>query len=165
QSFVTAMRIINGDEKTRRWLRGIKEMGVTSYSGEFSVTNSVAEGEIGVGLANHYYTLRLKQAKPDAPLELAFTSDDAGSLINTSGGLVLSASDQQETATNLIRHFHTRSVQQHLTKNGYEYPLVPGVEPAGNLPPISQLNPPDINLSKLSNLQPTLKLLRDTEVL
>ena len=46
-----------------------------------------------------------------------------------------------------------------------EYPLVPGVEAADQLPPVDQLEPPDLDLSNLADLEGTLKLLREVGIL
>ena len=43
--------------------------------------------------------------------------------------------------------------------------MAAGVEPQGNLPPIESLNPPDMDLGSLSDLQGTLDLLREADVL
>ncbi|MFB6267003.1 MAG: iron ABC transporter substrate-binding protein [Halodesulfurarchaeum sp.] len=165
QAFVTAMRFVHGEQTTRRWLRGMLESGVTAYPGEFLVTNAVAEGELGAGLANHYYALRLKEAKPDAPLELAFTSNDAGALVNASGVAVLASSDRKPLAVDFIRHLLTREVQRFLAEQAYEYPLVPGIDPPGSLPPIAELDPPQFDLTRLANVEATLRMLRTEGVL
>ncbi|MFB6085684.1 MAG: extracellular solute-binding protein [Halodesulfurarchaeum sp.] len=165
QSFVTAMRLLRGESETRQWLTDMQDMGVSSYGGEFMVTNAVAEGELDAGFANHYYALRLAEAKPDAPLDLAFTSGDAGALINASGALVLQSSRVPTLATDFIAHFLTAEVQSFLAEKAYEYPLVPGIDPPGSLPSIEELNPPSIDLTKLANVRPTLRLMRETGVL
>ncbi|MFB6113751.1 MAG: ABC transporter substrate-binding protein [Halodesulfurarchaeum sp.] len=165
QAFVTAMRLTTSEDRTRSWLRGMLDSGVRSYSGEFQLTNAIAEGELGAGFANHYYTLRLKEAKPDAPLSLAFTSNDAGALVNASGVLRLASSEKPVLAENFIRHLLTREVQSFLAREAYEYPLVPGIDPPGSLPPIGELNPPDVDLTKLADVKETLRMLRRVGVL
>lgn len=165
QAFVTAMRLRRGETATREWLSTMVEAGTQSYAGEFLVTNAVADGELKAGFANHYYALRLQQAKPDAPLELAFTRGDAGSLINVSGALVPASSENQALAANLLRHLHTAEVQQFLAEEAYEYPLVAGVEPPGSLPALTELEPPAIDLTRLADLEATLDLLRGEGVL
>ena len=165
QSFVTSMRLVRGEEATRSWLESMLDAGVSRYAGEFLVTNAVAEGELDAGFANHYYALRLKEAKPDAPLDLAFTGGDSGALINASGALVLESSQAKSLATDFISHFLTTEVQSFLAEKAFEYPLVPGVQPPGSLPPIEELDPPDIDLTKLAEVRPTLALMRETGVL
>ncbi|MDY6765063.1 MAG: iron ABC transporter substrate-binding protein, partial [Halobacteria archaeon] len=36
--------------------------------------------------------------------------------------------------------------------------------PVGDIPTIDQLNPPDIDFTKLSNIQPTLELMREVGI-
>ena len=54
QAFITAMRILEGEEATRGWLNGMQDLGVSTYGDEFQIARAVADGEIAVGLANHY---------------------------------------------------------------------------------------------------------------
>lgn len=165
QSFVTTMRLVEGEERTREWLRAMLDAGVTRYAGEFLVTNAVAEGELSAGFANHYYAQRLQEAKPDAPMDLAFTSGDAGALVNASGAIVLESAADRTLAVDFVRHFLTTEVQSFLAESAYEYPLVPGVDPPGSLPPIEELDPPDIDLTQLADVRPTLRMLREEGVL
>jgi len=43
--------------------------------------------------------------------------------------------------------------------------MIPGVPPVGGLPTIDELNPPQLDLAELSNLEPTLTLMREVGVL
>lgn len=161
QSFVTAMRILEGDEATAEWLKGVSGHA-KSYAGELGVVMGVERGEVDVGFANHYYTLRLKAGKPDAKVDLAFTNNDAGCLVNASGIVALS---EGELPVNFIRYLLTQEVQSYLSQEAYEIPLVKGVtEPAG-LVPLSTLSPPTIDLRKLADIRPTLDLMRKVGVL
>lgn len=161
QSFITAMRVLEGDAATRDWLSGMAPRA-TEYAGEFGVVMAVSRGEVDLGFANHYYTLRLKQGKPDAAVALGFTRNDAGCLLNASGVTVLS---QSELALDFVRHLLTREVQSYLAREAYEIPLVAGIPAPEGLPPLAEIQPPQVDLEKLADLQPTLKLLRATGVL
>ncbi|MDS0292676.1 extracellular solute-binding protein [Halogeometricum luteum] len=165
QAFVTAMRLIEGRDATRQWLQGMLDAGVTEYNNEFLVSNAVADGELNAGFANHYYALRVQAARPNAPLDLAFTRGDAGALINAAGVEVLSASGNQELAFTFVRHLLSAEAQEFFATRTYAYPMVPDVPPVGGLPTIDELNPPSIDLSRLSEIQPTLTLMRDVGVL
>jgi iron(III) transport system substrate-binding protein len=165
QSFVTAMRLLNGEEETKQWLRGMVDANVTEYPDEFLTSNAIADGEIAAGFANHYYVLRVKAARPNAPIDLTFTSGDAASLINVSGAQILKGSEKQDLAANFISHLLTVEAQEFFATTAYAYPMIPGVPPVGGLPPIDELNPPELDLQKLSNIEPTLRLMRDVGVL
>ncbi|ROO30565.1 ABC transporter substrate-binding protein [Salinisphaera orenii MK-B5] len=159
QSFVTAMRLLAGEGPTRSWLTGVNRHAKT-YAGELGVAMGVARGEVDVGFANHYYTLRLKQGQPDADLALALTAGDAGSLVNSSGVVLL---DDNPLAANFLRYLLSREVQSYLAREAFEIPMVAGVPGPAGLP--TPIEPPAIDLTRLDDLQPTLELLRETGVL
>ena len=159
QSFVTAMRVLEGEARTRQWLRGVKTQA-RSYAGELGVVMAVARGEVDLGFANHYYTLRLKQGKPDANVDLALTRNDAGSLVNSSGVLLL---NDNPLAANFLRYLLTDEVQSYLAREAYEIPMAPGVALPQGLP--ERVQPPSLDLTQLADLKPTLDLLRETRVL
>lgn len=161
QSFVTAMRLLEGDKVTGDWLRGIKARA-KSYAGELGVVMGVERGEVDLGFANHYYTLRLKSGKPDASVDLAFSNGDAGCLVNASGILALSEGD---LPINFIRYLLTREVQSYLASEAYEIPLVEGVAAPQGLPPLDTISPPKVDLTQLADLRPTLDLMRSVGVL
>jgi len=165
QAFVTAMRLIEGEAATREWLQAMLDAGVTEYPDEFLVSNAVADGEVGAGFANHYYALRVRSARSDAPLDLAFTSGDAGALINVAGAAVIRGTDRQELAENFVHHLLTVEAQEFFATRTFAYPMISGVPPVGGLPSIDELNPPSIDLQELSNVEPTLQLMRDVGVL
>ncbi|GAB3327097.1 extracellular solute-binding protein [Haloplanus salinarum] len=165
QAFVTAMRLIEGESATREWLQAMLDSGVTEYPDEFLTSNAVADGEIGAGFANHYYALRVRSARSDAPLDLAFTSGDAGALINIAGAAVVQGTEQSDLAENFVRHLLTVEAQEFFATRTFAYPMIPGVPPVGGLPTIDELNPPSIDLQELANVEPTLQLMRDVGVL
>lgn len=161
QSFVTAMRLLEGESATREWLKGMKDKA-REYAGEFGVVMGVSRDEVDVGLANHYYTLRLKAGKPDAPVDLAFTRDDAGTLLNASGAMALT---DRPLAMDFVRYLLTREVQEFLAREAYEIPMVDGIELPEGLPSQDDLSPPSVELTRLADIRPTLELMRDVGVL
>ncbi|MFW5949554.1 MAG: iron ABC transporter substrate-binding protein, partial [Halolamina sp.] len=55
--------------------------------------------------------------------------------------------------------------QEYFATRAYAYPMIPGVPPVGDLPRIDELNPPEIDLARLSEIQPTIDLMREVGVL
>ncbi|MBV1910809.1 MAG: extracellular solute-binding protein [Kangiellaceae bacterium] len=161
QSFVTAMRILSGEQKTIKWLQDMKKRS-KRYAGELGVVLAAERGEVDVGLANHYYTLRLKSGKPDATVDLAFTKNDAGCLVNASGIVALTKND---TAINFIRYLLTTEVQSYLASEAYEIPLIGNLSPPKGLPSLGTISPPKVDLTRLANLRPTLDMMRKAGVL
>lgn len=165
QAFVTAMRLIDGPKKTKQWLRGVKNQGVSRYRDEWFVSNAVADGEVDVGFANHYYVLRAKASRKNAPVDLAFTKKDAGALVNVAGAEILQGTEKKQLAIDFVRHLLSVEAQEFFATRTYAYPMIPGVPPVGGLPGIDELAPPSIDLRKLSDLEPTLGLMREVGVL
>ncbi|MFK5602349.1 iron ABC transporter substrate-binding protein [Haloferax volcanii] len=166
QAFITAMRVLEGEDAAREWLQGMQDLGVTEYNNEFLVSQAVADGEINAGFANHYYIQRILAGRPNAPLSTAFTAGDAGSIFNVAGALVLDTADDTELASNFVRHLLSAEAQDYFARTTFEYPLVSGVDPIGELPSIDELSPPEgLDLTQLSDLEGTVELLREVGVL
>ncbi len=165
QAFVTAMRLIRGESETRSWLNAMVDAGIEQYPNEFAISNEVANGALNAGFANHYYSLRVRSQRQNAPVELAFTSGDAGALINVSGAQIVQGASDVELAENFIRHLLSAEAQEFFATRTFAYPTIPGVQPVGGLPTIDELNPPDIDLAALADTEPTLELLSETGIL
>jgi iron(III) transport system substrate-binding protein len=165
QGFITAMIELEGEEATRQWLRDMGDLVARSYSDEFAIAQAVADGDLALGFTNHYYIQRVLAGRPEAPLATAFTEGDAGAVFNVAGAARMAASDSPEQADLLVRHLLSSEAQEYFAIRTFEYPLVPGVDPVGRLPPIDELNVPDIDLSELSSLDDTVQVLRDEDVL
>ncbi|PSQ37763.1 iron ABC transporter substrate-binding protein [Halobacteriales archaeon SW_10_66_29] len=164
QAFVTAMRILEGEDRTRQWLQGVVDSGIEQYNDEFRVCQAIADGEIDAGFTNHYYIQRVLDGNPDAPIATQFTEGDAGVVFNVAGAAVVDATDQPDLAENFLRHLLSAEAQEFFAVETFEYPMIDEVDPVGNLPPASELDVPDLDLSQLSDLEPTIDLMRDVGI-
>jgi iron(III) transport system substrate-binding protein len=165
QAFVTAMRLLEGESATREWLQSVQDSGIERYSDELAVCEAIANGEIDAGLTNHYYIQRVLDGSPDAPIATAFTQGDAGAVFNVAGAAVVDTTSKSDLAQNFVRHLLSAEAQDYFARETFEYPLVSGIDPIGNLPTVDELSPPsDLDLSELSNLQPTIDLMRDVGI-
>jgi len=165
QSFITAMRLNRSDSAARSWLESMLDHGITEYGNEFAVSNSAADGELAAGFANHYYSLRVRSGRPNAPLGLYFTEGDAGALVNVSGMSILNGTNKADLAGNLARHVLSSEAQEFFATRTFAYPMISGVPPVGDLPRIDDLNPPDIDLTQLADVSGTVDLMRNAGVL
>ncbi|MFC6955207.1 extracellular solute-binding protein [Halorubellus litoreus] len=165
KSFVTAMRIMDGREATKQWLQGMLDQNTKEFRDEYFTSRAVATGEISAGFANHYYALRVKAARENPPIDLAFTENDAGALVNVSGVEIIKGTQRSELAQLFAQHLLTAEAQEFFATRAYAYPMIGGVQPVGDLPTIDELNPPELDLTELSDLEPTLELMREVGVL
>ena len=166
QAFVTALRLTKGEDAARDWLEGIRDNDARDYPNNVSIVQAAANGEVEVGFVNHYYLERfLAEYGPDFKARNYYIGNgDPGALVLVAGAGILEASDNQHTAREFIDFLLSEPAQQYFTSDIKEYPLAAGVIPEGDLPPIESLNPPDVDLGNLTDLQGTLDLLRDVGV-
>ena len=167
QAFVTALRLQLGEDTAREWLEGMKENDTQEYPNNVSIVQAAANGEVDVGFVNHYYLERfLEEHGPEFEARNYYIGNgDPGALVLVAGAAVLEASDNKATAEEFIEFLLSEPAQQYFTSDVKEYPVAAGVEPEGDLPPIDSLDPPDVDLGSLSDLQGTIDLLRDVGVL
>ena len=168
QAFVTSLRVQVGEEKTAEWLKGMKANGVKKYAKNTPIIEALAAGEIDVGLPNHYYLLRFKSKDADFPVEQTFfKSSDPGNLVNIAGVGLLKSSKNKDTALKFVEFLLSSKSQQYFTSDVFEYPAIEGVTPHASLLPLSELLQlaPTFNLNDMDDLDGTVKLLRDVEIL
>lgn len=165
QSFITAMRVLEGDEKTLQWLKAMKANSVKDYGKNSAIVEAVGRGEVHLGLVNNYYLYRFKKDNPNFPVAHHYTSKDAGSMINVAGVAITKTTDQKADVEALIDYLLKQSSQNYFAQETNEYPLVKGISAPSKQVPISKLNPPNVNLTDLDDLPATLNLLQQAGVL
>lgn len=167
QAFVTALRLTEGEEGARAWLEGIKANGARDYPNNITALEAVANGEVDVAFVNHYYLFRfLAEEGSDFPARNHYTKGgDPGALVNVAGAGILTTSDKPDEARRFIDFMLSQKAQQYFADETFEYPLIEGVDTHPDLVPLSELEPPAIDLGDLAGLSATLDLLRDTGVL
>lgn len=168
QAFVTAMRLMHGEEKTKEWLLGMKKNDVKDYPKNSAIVRATGAGEVDLGLVNHYYLYRFTKEDKDFPAKNHYTkAGDIGALVNVSGAGILKSAKPaaKATAEELLAFLVSKEAQDMFAQNAFEYPVVEGaVGPAG-LPSLKERKPPKLDLGKLQDLKGTLALLRETKAL
>ena len=167
QAHVTALRALEGDEATRAWLAAMQANGAKAYANNRAILQAIADGEVDYGLPNHYYLLRAKAADPAYPVEQTFfAAGDAGNLINVAGVGVLASSGQSAQALRFIDFLLSAEAQQYFAEDTFEYPVTGG-QPVGAGSDLDSLGAVQVSLdlNRLSDLDATLRLLRDVGLL
>lgn len=140
QDFVTALRETEGDEAAQAWLEGMVANSSPTYSNNTATLQAVAAGEVDFGLVNHYYNYRALAEDPSLPtVNHFFAPGDIGNLNIVTGVAVLETSDDAELANDFVEYMLGEEAQTFFSEETFEYPLVEGVEPGTELPPISDL--------------------------
>ena len=167
ESFVTAMRKLEGEDVARRWLEDMVANDTKPYTNNIAVRDAIANGEIDIGLINHYYVAEAVAAEgPDYPVGVFFPPNgDVGALVNVSGAAILESSERKDKAQKLLDYLLSRTAQEYFADVTKEYPLAAGVEPDPALEPFDRIQAPEIDLADLAGLQETVKLLQETGAL
>lgn len=166
QSFVTALRRLEGDDAARAWLEAMIDNGAQTYESNGAIVRAVAAGEIPVGLVNHYYKYEIEAEEGELPIENHFfDGGDPGSLVNIAGVGVLANGPDQEQALAFVDAFLSPEIQTYFAEATFEYPLIEGVSPDEALRPLEDVESPDLDLTDLDDLQGTLELLAEVGAL
>jgi iron(III) transport system substrate-binding protein len=166
QSFVTALRVLEGDDRAREWLEGIEANNPKVYEGNNPALDAVIAGEVHVAFINHYYLMRRLDEDPSVTAANYYlTGGDPGALVNVAGVAILSTSDETDAARQFVEFLLSDEAQSYFASETKEYPLVDGIGPDADLPPLSAIGTPEIDLSDLDDLEGTLELLQEVGIL
>jgi iron(III) transport system substrate-binding protein len=166
QAFVTALRVIEGEDRAREWLEGIQANDPKVYEGNNPALDAVIAGEVDVAFINHYYLMRRLAESPNvSAANYFFTGGDPGALVNVAGAGVLRTSDRIEAAQRFVEFLLSDAAQEYFAAETKEYPLVHGVEADPGMPSLAEIGTPEVDLSDLSDLEGTLELLQEVGVL
>lgn len=162
QTFVTALRLTEGEDGARAWLEALQGTDLIIYEGNGPIVDAVAAGEAAVGLVNHYYLYEKLAENPDITAQNHyFTNGDIGGLINVAGAGILAGSGQEAQAEAVLRYLLGEEAQSYFAEQTFEYPLASGVSPVAELPPLDEYEHPDVNLNDLDDLEGTQTLLSE----
>ncbi len=167
QAFVTSLRLQLGDDAAREWLIGMRDNDAVDYPNNVTTVLAAAAGEVDVGFVNHYYLERFLEEHGEGfgARNHYIGNGDPGALVLVAGVGILQASENKDVAEEFVEFLLAAPAQTYFAQEIKEYPVSAGVEPEGDLPPLESLDPPEVDLGSLSDLEGTLKLLRETEVL
>jgi iron(III) transport system substrate-binding protein len=161
QAFVTALINEKGEAFAQKWLTNLKENDAKIYLKNSAIVEAIDQGEIDLGLVNHYYLWEVSTAlgREIKVKNGYFNSGDIGNLVNVSGAGVLATSTKQKTAQELINFLTSQSIQELFVKQTHEFSLIPGAQSPQDLPDLKSLGTPLVDLGELVNIHRTQDLL------
>jgi iron(III) transport system substrate-binding protein len=163
QAFVTAVRVMKGEEQAKEWLRKFAANEPKRFDNNIAILNAVNDGQLDAGLINHYYWYAkvAESGSVNAKLHHVGGGDPLG-LVNVAGAGIISNTDKSEAAHKAVKFLLSEEAQRYFADQTAEYPVVANVQSSKHkLPPLSELDAPDIDLAKLSSLQQTLAMLQE----
>ncbi|GLX01230.1 iron ABC transporter substrate-binding protein [Microtetraspora sp. NBRC 16547] len=153
QAIVSAVVAVEGEQAAAEWLKGLKA-NAKIYQGNSAVMKAVNAGEIQAGVIYHYYWYkdRAESGTNSSNTELKyFGGKDAGAFVSVSGAGVLKSSKHPEQAQQLVKYLTGKNGQQILSAStALEYSIASDVPANPVLKPLSELDPPSVDVSTLN---------------
>lgn len=164
QSFVTALRVLDGEDAAAAWVEALAGNSPQIFEGNGAILTAVDEGVVEAGLINHYYWYRAaaEVGAENMRAQLKFLeAGDAGSIVNVTGAGILNGASADADALEFVRYLVSETAQTYFVEQTFEYPLLPGVDAPEGLPSLESLINPELDLSDLDDLSTTQQLLAD----
>jgi len=164
QAFITAFRLLDGDDAVRTWLEAMIANGTVNYGdSNIAIVQAIGNGEIDAGLVNHYYVYAVgREVGGVFPVaNHFFAAGDPGSLINVAGIGLIEGADDAEAALAFADYLLSDEAQEYFATETFEYPLTEGVAAPEGLVPLNEIGHPDIELGELADLRGSLDLLSE----
>jgi iron(III) transport system substrate-binding protein len=163
QTFITAIRVLEGEQAAIDFLNAMKQNGVL-FEKNSIIMQAVQDGVVDAGLVNHYYwwELAAEIGEENMKPEIAWFKDgDTGNLINVAGVAVLS---DNPSANVFAKWLLGDTAQKYFVERTREYSLT-GVPEVAGLKTLKDIKAPAIDLSDLDSLGETLELIRKAGLL
>jgi len=160
---VTVYMMQAGNDKTLTWMQGLREnAGRNVYNKHSKVVKAVAKGKVDVGLVNHYYIYRHLAKHPDAPIKIVLPDQDSGMGLawNVAGVAVSKHSKKKDAAYKFVKFLASKAGQQLFSEVNKEYPTLPSVQTAAEIPKLSTMKVADMAMEQLGiNRNATIDLI------
>lgn len=168
QSFVTGLRVLRGEDGARTWLEGFAAQDPVPFENNVAVRDAVNDGEIAIGLVNHYYLyekIATEGADAVTAVNQFLSAGDPGGLLNVAGVGVLASSKNTDEALQLVAFLLGETAQRYFADETFEYPVARGIAASPLAPALDTLEPPTIDLADLDSIAETQELLADVGLL
>src|SRR5215217_38406 len=164
QAGVSVIRSTIGDDRTKKFLEGLKEnAGTQVYQKSSQIVEAVAKGQVAIGIVNHYYVYRHLAAQPTAPIAVLMPDQQEGgmgAIMNVAGVGILKQTPHLDNAKLLVEFLVAQAGQKMFADLDKEYPLHPEVKADPALVERKSFRAALVPLTKLAELrEPTLTLI------
>jgi iron(III) transport system substrate-binding protein len=168
QSFVTALRVLEGEEATEQWLRGLVANDAQIFPRNAAILDAVNTGAIDVGLINHYYWFQqaAEVGAENMRAQLRYGEPGTSSaLVNVTGAGILAPSADNAEALEFVRYLLSTEGQGYFVAQTTEYSVVPDGPTPADAPALDDIRGPELDFADLADLDGTIALLQKVGLL
>jgi iron(III) transport system substrate-binding protein len=168
QSFVTALRVLEGEEAAEAWLLGLVANDAQIFPRNGAILEAVDTGAIDVGLINHYYWFQqAAEVRPEnMRAQLRFGEPGtASALVNVTGAGILAPSADNAEALEFVRYLLSTEGQGYFVAQTTEYSVVPDGPAPADAPALDDIRGPELDFADLADLDGTIALLQKVGLL
>ena len=158
----------HGEKQVETWLRGVKaNLARPASGGDRDVARDILGKICDIGVANTYYvgTMRTGDAEQqrwgNAINVVLPRFKNGGTHVNVSGAVVSKHAPNRKEAVQLLEFLASDHAQAIYAKNGFEYPVKPGVKIDPIIASFGKLNIDSIRLSDIARHRKAANLLVD----
>lgn len=161
QSFVTGLRVLEGEDAADAWVEGIAANAPILTESNGDSLELVNSGAAQIGLINHYYWYEAaaEVGEENMRARLKFLPGDPGGIVNVTGAAILAGAEGDPDALAFVEYLLSDAGQTYFVEQTFEYPLVPGIAAPDGLPSLESLVNPNLDLSDLDSLAETQEML------
>ncbi|WP_309708039.1 iron ABC transporter substrate-binding protein [Pseudolysinimonas sp.] len=168
QSFVTALRVLEGEDTAEAWLRGLVANDVQIFPRNGAILEAVNTGVIDVGLINHYYWFQqaAEVGAQNMRAQLRYGEPGtASALVNVTGAGILTPSADNAEALEFVRYLLSVEGQDYFVSQTTEYSVIPGGPAPADAPALDDIRGPELDYADLADLDGTIALLEKVGLL
>lgn len=163
RDWVTAIRLERGNRFARRYLERLNANNIQTLPTDFDAAGAVDRGQFDVALVNSYYVEIVEEEGGE--VKAVYTDQGKGRfgvLFNVASAGITASTDELTNARRLIDYLLEESVQRRFARANFEYPVLPGIEPAPGVRPLEDIRTTPVSLEQLGrHADETEKLLEE----
>ncbi|WP_290647811.1 Fe(3+) ABC transporter substrate-binding protein [Aquisalimonas sp.] len=162
QSLLASMIAVHGEEQAEAWAQGVVDnLARPPQGGDTDQIRGVGAGECEIGVANHYYYIRMLNSDDDHDRELAERVDilfpnqaDRGVHVNIGGAGVVRGAPNTDNAVRFLEFLASDDAQEIFAAGNHEFPVVEGVSKDEVLESWGPIKQDSLNVSELGENNP-----------
>ncbi len=149
QSLVASITAHEGEAAARDVVDGWVANDPQIFANDNEIVRTVGAGGCAVGVTNHYYVARERDADPDLGVGVFFPNQSTtGTHVNISGAGVTKHADDVADATTFLEWL-AQTGQSQFVDGNFEYPVNRSVEPVETLVELGEFTRDELNVGEL----------------